>query len=397
MEPIRQHRALEGFLGALEAEGAARRRAGQERELFLPSGVDFSSNDYLGLSRHPAVLERMRAALESHPAGAGASRLLSGNLPIHAEVESRLATWKGTEAALLFPSGYSANLGVLGALIRREDRALSDGLNHASIIDGLKLTGCRRQVYPHLDLDALEGLLAEPHPVVSTSVVTETLFSMEGDLAPLDLLAGLAERHGALFILDDAHATGLFGERGSGLTEEFSVAGRAAAIVSTCGKALGLWGAFAAGPAQVMDCLINRARSFVFSTAVPPALAAGIDAAVAVVEEGHDLRHRLFERSAHLRAALRARGIEAPAGRGPIVPVILGADERALRAAEAARSRGYDVRAVRAPSVPADTARIRLSVHAGHSSAEIEGVCDALARSIGRLVPGGAALRGGDA
>jgi len=381
------------FLRALGAEAEARRRAGQERRLLLPAGVDFSSNDYLGLSRHPSVLESMRAALAAHPAGAGASRLLSGNLPLHGEIESRLAAWKGTGGALLFPSGYSANLGVLGALIRPEDRALSDSLNHASLIDGLRLTGCRREVYPHLDLEALESLLAEPHRGGRTFIVTETLFSMEGDLAPLDRLAEFAERHGALLILDDAHATGIFGERGSGLAEKFGVADRAAAIVSTCGKALGLWGAFAAGPAQVMECLINRARPFIFSTGVPPVLAAGIGAAVTVVEGDAGLRGRLHERSVHLRASLRARGIAVPVGRGPIAPVILGGDERALLAAEGARARGYDVRAVRAPSVPPGTARIRLSVHATHTPADIEGVCEALAASIG-LLPARTAPRG---
>ncbi len=373
---------LPDFLSSLTEESAERERKGLRRDLRLPEGIDFASNDYLALSNHPAIGEALRRALSEPPFGAPASRLLRGTLPAHLSLERRLAEWKGTEGALFFSSGYLANLGALGALVRGEDRALSDELNHASIIDGLRLSGARREIYPHRDLAALARLLREPHPAGRTFIVTETLFSMDGDAAPIAEISSLAERHGALLVLDDAHATGLYGARGSGLAEEHGVARRAAAIISTCGKALGLAGAFVAGPAEVMDCLLNRARTFIFSTAPPPFVAAGIEAALDIVRDEPGRRRRAREASGRLRGALLARGIATGEGDGPIVPVILGENRRALLVSDFLRSRGYDVRAVRPPSVPAGTARLRISVHADRTDEEIDGLAAALGEAV---------------
>ncbi len=375
--------ALPEFHQRLREEAQERERAGLQRSLSLPEGVDFVSNDYLGLSRHPALRDAMRRGLERPPYGAPASRLLRGTSEHHLALENRLAEFKGTDAALFFSTGYAANLGALGSLIRKEDRALSDQLNHASIIDGLRLSGCRREIYPHLDLDSLEKHLRSPHHRGRTFVVTETLFSMDGDRAPLDRIAGLAEKYSALLILDDAHATGLYGPvRGSGLVEEFGVERRALAIVSTCGKGMGLFGAFVGGEAPVMDCLVNRARTFIFSTAPPPVLLAGVEAAVNLIQNEPDRRQRLHQNSAHLRDALKKQGIDGIGGCGPIVPVLLGGNERSLAVAEFLRQRGFDVRAIRPPTVPEGTARLRISVHADHLPEELDGLAEALAQAL---------------
>src|SRR6202035_5264214 len=247
------------------------------------------------------------------------------------------------------PSGYQANLGLLTALLSPADRALSDRQNHASLIDGLRLSGCARTIVPHLDAAAFARELGRPHSGGRTFLVTESLFSMDGDVAPLDAYAELAERHGACLIVDDAHATGLFGAaRGSGLAERCGVERRALAVVSTLGKALGLAGAFVAGLRVVIDYLVNRCRPFVFTTAPPPLLLHAVEAALDILEAEPDRRLRVLLLAGRLRAGLRTMGVEGVegAGEGPIVPVVLGDNERALSAAAELRRRGFDVRAV---------------------------------------------------
>lgn len=369
----------------LRAALLAFEREGLRRSLRLARGVDFASNDYLGLSRDPRLRERTIERLRSGPLGAPASRLLGGTEALHLEFEAELARFKGTEAALLFPSGYQANLAVLTALLGPEDRAVSDDLNHASIIDGLRLSGAHKVVVPHLDLEAVEAALRVPHFGGRTFVVVESLFSMEGGPAPLDRYAELAERYGAALIVDDAHATGLYGaERGSGLLEERGLEKRVAAVVSTFGKALGLWGAFVAGPQVVIDWLVQRARPFVFSTAVPPLLVHAARSAIEIAAAEPWRRRRTIELAEGLRERLRQSGMRVLGARSPIVPVVLGSNERAVEVAGALEEHGFDARAVRPPSVPPDTARIRLSVHADRSQEEVEGLAVALERAVRR-------------
>jgi len=366
---------------------------GLSRSLRPAAGLDFSSNDYLGLARDPelraALLARLAALPAGEPLGAPASRLLRGHTRLHADLERRLAAWKGTEAALLFASGYQANVGLLTALLGPRDRALSDALNHASLIDGLRLAGCRRVIYPHLDLAAVGRALAQPHPEGRTFLVTESLFSMEGDIAPLDRYAELAARHGAELIVDDAHATGLYGAaRGSGLCEAFGVERRVTAAVSTLGKAVGLAGAFVAGPRPLVEYLVNRCRAFVFTTAPPPLLLHAVDAALDRIAAAPQLRQRALDLAERLRrrlAALAANGAlggERPRGAGPIVPLLVGDNGRAVAAAERLAALGFDVRAIRPPTVPPGTARLRVSVHADHTEAEIDALSDALAEAL---------------
>jgi 8-amino-7-oxononanoate synthase len=303
-------------------------------------------------------------------------------------VESRLAAFKGTEAALLFPSGYQANVGLLSALLGPRDRALSDAQNHASLIDGLRLSGCRRVIVPHLDLAAIERELARPHPGGRTWLVTESLFSMDGDAAPLAAYAELAARHGAELVVDDAHATGLYGEaRGSGLCEAHGIERRAAATVSTFGKALGLAGACVAGSRLLIDYLANRCRAFVFSTAVPPLLLHAVDLALDRVAAEPARRRTVLALAARLRDGLAARGLPRPGGSGPIVPVLLGANGRALAVAARIATGGFDVRAVRPPTVPEGTARLRISVHADHSPATVDALAAAVAAAVEAVPP----------
>lgn len=381
--------ALATWEGELERELAELASRGSRRSLDLAAGLDFSSNDYLGFGRDAAlaraVAARVAAAAELTPATlfAPASRLLRGETELHRDVEARLARFKGTEAALLLPSGYQANVALLTAILGPGDRVLSDERNHASLIDGMRLARCRRQVVPHLDLAAYGRALAEDAPAGRTVVVVESLFSMDGDRAPLDLLADLCDRHGALLVVDDAHAAGLYGgARGSGLIEEHGLERRVAASVTTFGKALAVSGACIAGSRTLIDWIVNRARPFIFSTAVAPvvlhALAASLD---------HLSCHRERGAAARLRASLLRRrlaehGIAVAGDDSPIVPVVLGANERALAVAAAVRADGFDVRAVRPPTVPHGTARLRISVHADHSEAEIDALAAAVARAI---------------
>lgn len=387
--PRRRPPLDEELAGRLAAADAA----GLGRTLRTAAGIDFCSNDYLGLAADPALrtafLARLAVAPPEEPLGAPASRLLRGHTERHAALESRLAAWKGTEAALLFPSGYQANVGLLTALVGPRDRALSDALNHASLIDGLRLAGCRRVVFPHLDAAAVERELALPHPEGRTFLVTESLFSMDGDLAPLGRYADLAARHGAELIVDDAHATGLHGAaRGSGLCEEHGVERRAAAIVSTLGKAVGLAGAFVAGPRVLIDYLASRSRAFVFTTAPPPLLLHAVEAALDILAAEPWRRRRALALAARLRRRLAAHGIAAdPAAAGPIVPVVLGDNQRAVEVAARLAAAGFDVRAIRPPTVPPGTARLRISVHADHTEAQVDALATALGNAVANETP----------
>ncbi len=352
------------------------------RTLAEPQGLDFTSNDYLGLALHPQLWERTRAKMEGSPVSAPASRLLRGHTGAHAALEERLARYKGTEAALFFPSGYQANIGLITTLIRPNDRAISDARNHASIIDGLRLSGCQKTIVPHLDLEGIERHLRQPHASGRTFLVSESLFSMDGDIAPLDRYADLADKYGASLIVDDAHATGVYGPaRGSGLTEHFAVAGRALAIVATCGKALGVAGAFVAAPRVVIEYLVNRSRAFIFTTAVPPLLIHAVEAALDLAESHPALRGRVLQLADQLRKSLRAAGCDCLRSEGPIVPVLLGENARALAVAAAVRAEGFDVRAIRPPTVPPHGARLRISVHADHSEQQIASLACAVGAS----------------
>jgi 8-amino-7-oxononanoate synthase len=380
---------MNDLLRELERELEKIRSQNLYRSLTLPQGLDFCSNDYLGFSRDPnfrtAILEKFKQATGLDSVSSPASRLLRGNTSRHQALEQRLSGFKGTEAALIFPTGYQTNIGVLTALIGSQDRVLSDAQNHASIIDGLRLSGCQKIVFPHLDLGAVEEALIQPHPKGKTFLVTESLFSMDGDIAPLETYAELAKKYEANLIVDDAHAVGVFGEeRGSGLTERFGVEKRALAIVSTFGKGFGLFGAFVAGPQVLIDYLINRCRSFIFTTAVPPLLLYGVEAGLDLLDAEPERRKRVCLLADQLRQRFKEAGLDTLQSAGPIVPVVLGKSERALAVAQHLQEKGLDVRAIRPPTVAPGTARLRISVHADHTEQQIDQLAEAVEKAVNR-------------
>ena len=374
---------LDALRGQLAADLRGREAAGLLRHLSLPGGLDLCSSDYLGYAQDADLRAQVAAAVTREGLGAGSARLLRGHLSLHAEVEAQLAAFCGREAALLFSSGFSANVGLLPALCREGDLILSDSLNHASLIDGMRLSKARRVVYPHADLGALERALQLPRSGRAW-VVTESVFSMDGDLSDLKGICDLAERHGALVLVDEAHATGLYGARGSGLVEALGLSERVACTLHTGGKALGSGGAWIAGDRVLIDSLVNHCRSFVFSTAVVPAIAAALCAAASRLPHERSRVAELHAKAAWLRDHLRQGGLDLGASASCIVPVLLGDAHKAVDIAARLQADGFDVRAVRPPTVPEGTSRLRLTVRAPVAQTELLRAADrliALARS----------------
>ena len=337
------------------------------RQLESPRGIDLSSNDYLGLSADPRMKEAVLAAIFAAPRIASTgSRLLSGHDEAWTLVEQEFARWVGSEAALYFTSGYAANVGLLGAVLGPDDVVFSDSANHASLIDGMRLAKSRRIIFPHLDLNALE---AELRWNASSSgarfIVVESIFSMDGDRAPLRELAALAARNHAELIVDEAHATGVCGPSGRGCVAEAGLSGRVFATVHTCGKALAAAGAFVCGPELLRRLLINRARTFIFSTALPPYFAAQVAAGMRLAASCGLARERLADLSNFFRNQLLQNGFEIAGSDSHIVPIVLGSNDTALAFAANLQARGFGVRAIRPPTVPEGTARLRLSLTAG--------------------------------
>jgi len=336
----------------------------QLRSLAEIRGIDLCSNDYLGLAHHPVLREALARAVEKAArVGGTASRLLSGQTKEWRELEEEFAAFAGTEAALFFGSGYAANMGLLSALVGPDDVVYSDARNHASLIDGMRLSGARKVIYPHLDLDVLEKSLRQDAGAPwRRIIITESVFSMNGDVAPLKEIASLAEKFGAAMIVDEAHATGVLGRRGWGLAAELGILGQVLATIHTCGKALGSAGAFVCGPAVMKDHLINHARTFIFSTALPPYFAEQISTAVKLVAGMDAARQRLFEHANGINQELRRAEFDTGGSASQIVPVILGSNEDTLGAAAHLQADGFAVRAIRPPTVPAGRARLRFSL-----------------------------------
>ena len=367
------------FEDRLAAVLAELRGGGLLRRMRLPAGIDLVSNDYLGLAAHPDLTGAMRAALVDGPAGSGGSRLLRGHHEIFEIIEARLATFSGSEAALLFGSGYAANIGLLQALVAPDDLVVSDAHNHASLIDGVRLTKAQTVIYPHQDLDALEAALSQPRRGRAI-VITESVFSMDGDLTPLTEICAIADRAGAVVIVDESHATGMYGTRGSGRVEELGLRDRIFATMHTGGKALGSGGAWVAGSRVLRDVMVNRARSFIFSTAPLPILGAALGAGLQLVEREPGRRRDVHRKSSLLRAALHDAGVRAD-GESMIVPIIVGANDTATALQSGLAAAGFDVRAIRPPSVAPGTARLRVTVRYPVPDAELA----RFAREVARL------------
>lgn len=324
---------------------------------------DFASNNYLGLATDPSVLSAVRDAIDSHGVGAKASPLVSGRTDLHAELESALAQFEGTESAILFPTGMAANLGTVAALAGPGDTLFCDRLNHASLVDGCRLSGAKLRVYRHSDLDGLKKSLSR-ESARRMWLVTDTVFSMDGDLAPLAELCTIAEEHGAGIMIDEAHGTGVFGALGRGVAELHGVEERIAVRIGTLSKSIGALGGFVSGSQDLIDYLWNKGRTQVYSTALPPALCAAATAALKVIRNEPERRTRLHARCIEFRERLKTNGVVPCAGSvGPIVPIVINDPHAAVFVAEQLFSAGFLVAAIRPPTVPSGTSRLRVTIN----------------------------------
>lgn len=374
----------------LEADLAQRRAQHRYRERLIlesPQGavirvgdetlVSFCSNDYLGLANHPQVIGAFRAGAERYGVGAGASHLVSGHSRAHHALEEELADFVGTERALLFSTGYMANLGVVSALTERHETIFEDRLNHASLIDAARLTRAKLSRYPHADTNQLAKMLvAARRPGL---VTTDAVFSMDGDVAPLAELSLLASKHGVRLLADDAHGLGVLGKNGRGSFEYLDISPAPPAILmGTLGKALGVFGAFVAGEAALIETLIQRARTYIYTTALPPAVAEAARAGLKLVREESWRRERLQARVAQFRAGAQNLGLSLTSSPTPIQPLILGDTRAALAASGWLRERGILVTAIRPPTVPEGSARLRVTFSAVHEPTHVDRLLEAL-------------------
>lgn len=346
---------------------------------------NFSANDYLGLAQEPRVREAAIEALRDAGVGSGASALVSGRTPWHERLEAALAAFENQDAALLFPSGLAANIGVIAALAGSEDFVFCDRFNHASLVDGCRLSGAKLRIYRHNDLAGLAQSLEKASDARRRWIVTDSVFSMDGDLAPLKELANLSVQNSAGLIVDEAHATGVFGDSGRGVAERAGNEDQIDVRIGTLSKALGGLGGFVSGPEPLIEYLWNRARTQVYSTALPPAVCAAAMAALEILQKEPERRQRLWTLSEQLRQGLKERGIEPyPGSTGPIVPIVLGSPAAAVEAAARLMDRGYLVGAIRPPTVPRGTARLRISASAVHREEDVAGLVAAIAEVVGR-------------
>ena len=341
-----------------------------------------ASNDYLGLASHPRMKARAQKATAAWGTGSGASRLISGSTTLFDELEGCLARFKQTEAALVFNTGYMANVGLLQALAGHEDVIFSDELNHASIIDGCRLSRARIEVYPHCDTQALAGLLEKCGPSRRRIIITDGVFSMDGDIAPLPELAALSRSYDATLIVDDAHGTGALGPTGCGALEHFGLAGSPDIIVmATLGKALGSFGAFVAGSRDLRDYLINRARSFMFTTALPPSVVASAMEALSILKDEPELCRRLTQNAEFMRAGLKTLGFNTLDSRTQIMPLLIGNPDKALAMARRLFEEGIFIQAIRPPTVPQGSSRLRITVMATHEIQDLELALDMIEKT----------------
>jgi glycine C-acetyltransferase len=378
-------------LGEIRARGTHRRMRvldGAQGPRMTVDGREvllFAGSNYLDLARHPEVVTASREAAGTLGCAAAGSRLINGNLAIHEELEAELARFHGHEAALVFGTGYMANVGVIPALVGRGDLLVSDALNHASIVDGARLARAEVAVIPHGDVDRLEDVLrrtASSHRQVLVAV--DGVYSMDGDVSPLGEIAPLCRRHGAILMVDDAHGTGTLGAGGRGSAEQAGVLAEVDILMGTLGKSLGSFGAFVVGSARLRELLVNTARSFIFSCALAPPAVAAARAALAIVEREPGRRHALQANAARLRDRLGRHGIGTAPSTTHIVPVVIGDNAATMSICESLLERGFYAQGIRHPSVAEGTARLRITPMATHTAAEIDALADAVADELAR-------------
>ena len=347
------------------------------------SVVNLSSNNYLGLTTHPRLRTKAIEALEEYGVGSGSVRTIAGTMAIHMELERRLAEFKKVEAVVVFQSGFTANAGTVSAILTRNDIVISDELNHASIIDGCRLSRATIKVFPHKDVDAARRVIKGLPGDTRKLLITDGVFSMDGDLGPLAALCDLAEETGCIMMVDDAHASGVFGENGRGTIDHFGMHGRVDIQVGTLSKAIGALGGYVAGSQSLIEFLYHRARPFLFSTSHPPAVAAACIAALDVLIEEPEIIERLWENTRYFKAGLERLGFNTGISESPITPVIAGEGAVAMKLSDRLFAEGVFAQGIAYPTVARDKARVRTIVTATHTREELEFALDAFAR-VGR-------------
>jgi|SRR5947209_177738 len=345
------------------------------------SVINLSSNNYLGLTTHPRLVQAALEATRRFGAGSGSVRTIAGTMTLHEELERRLAAFKHTEAALVFQSGFTCNSGIIPILVGEGDVILSDALNHASIIDGIRLTRAERKIWPHADMDALEAALRQSQSARRRLVVTDGVFSMDGDIARLPEIVDLAERYNAIVYVDDAHSSGVLGRNGRGSVDHFDLHGRVHVQVGTLSKAMGVLGGYVASTQGLRDLLIHRGRPFLFSTSHPPAVAAACLAAIDVLEAEPELIGRLWDNTRYFKQGLRQLGFDIGAGETPITPVIAGEGRKAMELSDRLFAEGVFAQGIGYPTVPEGRARVRTIVTATHTRADLDGALTAFERA----------------
>ena len=376
-------------IAAMQAQGVYR----HPRVLEGPQGpravidgrevVNLSSNNYLGLADDPRLRQAAMRAIEEYGAGTASVRTIAGTNRLHAELERRLAAFKRTEAALVFQSGFTANAGTVAAILGKEDVIISDELNHASIIDGCRLSRAQIKIFPHKDVAAMRRLLEESRDARRVLVITDGVFSMDGDIAPLPEIVAVAKEYGAITMVDDAHASGVLGSNGRGTVDHFGLHGQVDIQVGTLSKAIGVLGGYVAGSKLLIDYLIQRARPFLFSTSHPPAVTAACLAALDILESDEELIQRLWENARYFREGLADAGFDVKGSETPIIPVIVGEGEKAMRLSDRLFEEGVFAQGIAYPTVPKGKARVRTIVTAAHTRDDLDRALTAF-RKVGR-------------
>jgi glycine C-acetyltransferase len=385
---------LDEALDSMRAEGLYRKLRvleGEQKPRATFDGrevINLSSNNYLGLTTHPKLREAAIRAVQTLGAGSGSVRTIAGTMDLHMELERKIAAFKKTEASVVFQSGFAANAGTVSSLLGKEDLILSDELNHASIIDGARLSRATIRVFPHKDVNALRALLDETASVKRRLVITDGVFSMDGDIAPLREIAALAREHGAIMMVDDAHASGVLGKNGRGTIDHFGVHGQVDIQVGTLSKAIGVLGGYVCGTKSLIEYLYHRARPFLFSTSHPPAVAAACVAAFEVLEQEPERIERLWANTNRFRAGLKRLGFDTGLSETPIIPILVGEADRAMRLSDRAFERGVFAQGIGYPTVAKGKARLRAIVTATHTEEELDKALEILgdaARGLGIL------------
>jgi len=340
--------------------------------------LSFCSNNYLGLANNPLVIKAVKDAVGKYGWGAGASRLVSGNMRLHEVLEGEISRLKGKEASIVFPTGYMANIGTISSLVSKGDLVICDKLNHASIIDGCRLSEADFRVYPHCDMKKLENILKKGTKYSRKLIVTDTVFSMDGDIAPLPDIVGIARKYKAMVMADEAHGTGVFGKRGGGVVEHFNLSKKIDIVMGTLSKAVGSLGGYVSGDEDLINFLRNKARPFMYTTALPPAVCAASIAGINLIQENPSLRTSLWNNVRYLKKELDLLNFNLIPSESPIIPILIGDATKAVDVSKLLYKKGILIPAIRPPTVPARSSRLRMTVMSTHTRKDLERLLEVL-------------------